>query len=224
MRIIAISDIHGHNTTFQALLGKTGLTKDDQLFILGDYVDRGPDSKGVLDTIIGLQGEGYRVTCILGNHEDMMLKAHYSPGQTELWMLNGGGATLESFGVGQPGQIPAKYIRFMESLPLAVETDKAVFVHAGLNMKNEDPLLDETSLLWITNWYSEINFDWLGSRKLIHGHVFRRRYEIERSLEMLDHFPVMGIDNGCFVDMPDYGRLCALDLTNRKLFFVRNTG
>ena len=96
MRIIAISDIHGFNKTFHALLDKVGLTKDDQLFILGDNIDRGPDSKGILDTIIKLQQDGYGIKCILGNHEEMMLKAHYNPSQSDLWLLNGGNTTLKS--------------------------------------------------------------------------------------------------------------------------------
>jgi serine/threonine protein phosphatase 1 len=222
MRAIAISDIHGHNKTFNALLDKTGLTKDDRLFLLGDYVDRGPDSKGVLDTIFKLQQDGYRVKCILGNHEDMMQRAHYSSYQSDLWILNGGDTTLESFGIEQAKDIPQKYIGFIESLSLTSETDDALFVHAGLNMKNDDPFVDETSLLWITDWYNDINLGWLGTRKIIHGHVIRNRYDIEESLDRIDKFPVMSIDNGCFVDLPDNGHLCALDLTNRKLFFNRN--
>jgi len=71
MRQIAISDIHGCARTFQALLDKIQLSTNDQLYLLGDYIDRGPDSKGVIDTILGLINAGYRVQTLMGNHEKM---------------------------------------------------------------------------------------------------------------------------------------------------------
>ena len=221
MRTIAISDIHGFSKTFRSLLDRIGLAKDDHLVILGDCIDRGPDSKGVLDTIIKLQQDGYRVNCLMGNHEEMMLKAYYNSGQSSLWFFNSGRTTLKSLGAEQAKDIPPEYIRFVESLDYEYETSDAVFVHAGLNMRNENPFQDEHSKLWISNWYDEINFDWLGSRKIIHGHVIRSRYDIEKSLDNIENFPVMGIDNGCFYDKPDFGHLCALDLTNRKLYFQK---
>ncbi len=224
MQTIAISDIHGYSKTFRSLLDRTGLLKEDQLYILGDCIDRGPDSKGVLDTIIKLQQDGYQVKCIMGNHEDMMLRAHYSPGQSDNSFFNGDDTTLVSFGVKNAKDIPPKYIQLVESLDYEYETNEVIFVHAGLNMLNEDPFKDEQSKLWITGWYDEINFDWLGQRKIIHGHKIRSRYEIEKSLENIDKFPIMGIDNGCYVDSQGFNQLCALDLTNRKLWFNRNIG
>jgi serine/threonine protein phosphatase 1 len=73
-RILAISDIHGNNKTFLDLLDKIALTKDDELYLLGDYIDRGPDSKGVIDTIWKLMDDNYRVFCIKGNHEEMLFR------------------------------------------------------------------------------------------------------------------------------------------------------
>jgi len=224
MRTIAISDIHGYSNTFRSLLDRIGLHKDDQLCILGDCIDRGPDSRGVLDIIIKLQQDGYCVRYLMGNHEEMMLKAHYNPSQSAYWLMNGGDATLKSFGVTQAKDVPTKYIQIIETLDYVHETSDGIFVHAGLNMLNEDPFQDEHSKLWITNWYDEINFNWLGNRKIIHGHAISKRYEIEKSLENIDQFPVMCIDNGCFRDKQGTGQLCALDLTNRKLWFNRNIG
>jgi serine/threonine protein phosphatase 1 len=92
LKKFAISDIHGCNRTFNEVLQKTGLNKDDQLFLLGDYIDRGPDSKGVIDTIFNLQNEGYQVHCLRGNHEQMLMDAwqkndfHY----TRRWLMHGG--------------------------------------------------------------------------------------------------------------------------------------
>ncbi|MEI6208859.1 MAG: metallophosphoesterase [Desulfuromonadales bacterium] len=75
----AIGDIHGGVKTFRALLGRLYLNHCDHLITLGDYVDRGPDSKGVLDTIMGLKDAGYHVTALRGNHDDMMLKSVTDP-------------------------------------------------------------------------------------------------------------------------------------------------
>jgi predicted MPP superfamily phosphohydrolase len=73
-RRFAIGDIHGCNLTLQALVKEQlQLTKQDQLFLLGDYVNRGPDSMGVLNFIMGLQAEGYQVFALRGNHEQMLL-------------------------------------------------------------------------------------------------------------------------------------------------------
>ncbi len=69
MRKLAIGDIHGCNKTFKALLDQINLSKDDELTLLGDYIDRGPDSKGVIDTIINLQSSGYQVRALRGNHD-----------------------------------------------------------------------------------------------------------------------------------------------------------
>jgi len=70
----AITDIHGGNLTFQALLRKINLRHSDQLFLLGDYVDRGPDSMGVLETICNLIDAGYDVRPLRGNHDEMLLR------------------------------------------------------------------------------------------------------------------------------------------------------
>ena len=224
MRIIAISDIHGHDKTFNALLDKVGLTKDDKLIILGDCIDRGPNSKGVLDTIIRLQQSGYNVKCILGNHEDMLLRAYYNSSNRINWSFNGGDTTLKSFGVNHANDIPVKYINFLESLELKHETGNTLFVHAGLNMHTESPFQDEHSMLWIHDWYNDIQFDKLRADTIIHGHMIRTRTAIELNLDNMDKFPVLCIDNGCFYNKPGYKHLCALDLTNRRLYFNKNIG
>ena len=74
MRRFAISDIHGCIKTFKTLVDRIEFSKEDTLYLLGDYIDRGPDSKGVIDHIWKIQEEGYRVHCLRGNHEQMLLE------------------------------------------------------------------------------------------------------------------------------------------------------
>ena len=75
----AISDIHGCIATFKTLLDKIKFSKEDELYLLGDYIDRGPDSKGVIDHIWYLQKSGYQVHCLRGNHENMLLQEVINP-------------------------------------------------------------------------------------------------------------------------------------------------
>lgn len=92
-----VSDIHGCSKTLRALLRSISLTPTDTVYFLGDYVDRGPDSKGVLDIVMGMPN----AICLKGNHEDMMLKALEPTAGYDtkrLWMENGGEPTLKSFG------------------------------------------------------------------------------------------------------------------------------
>jgi len=148
MSTFVIGDIHGQLTSLNRLLDKLPLSPDDKLVFLGDYVDRGPDSKGVVERIIALKAElGERCVCLLGNHEDMML--HYLkgtrgwnlaflaiPGLNSVseygdghWRAVGGDATLKSYG----GDVPVEHVEFLASLPLIFEEEELICVHAGLN-------------------------------------------------------------------------------------------
>jgi serine/threonine protein phosphatase 1 len=219
MRKLAIGDIHGCNKTFKALLDQINLSKDDELTLLGDYIDRGPDSKGVIDTILNLQSMGYQVRALRGNHEQMMLdginpKSDIS--EFERWQTAAGGdATLRSF-----GNTMFDYIPFFESLPLIFVDEAYIFVHAGLNFKLKNPLSDENAFLWIRNFYGDINTKWLKNRLLVHGHTpvpfsdIQKMYKrwIGRSFFSK---PVLNLDAGCIFGL---GGLVAVDLTNQKLY------
>ncbi len=90
-RIFAIGDIHGCRKTFEKLLkDKIQLTKEDEIYCIGDYIDRGDDSKGVIDLIINLRTDGYKIKILRGNHEQMMLEAATDKKALSLWLDNGG--------------------------------------------------------------------------------------------------------------------------------------
>ena len=98
MRKIAVSDIHGCLKTFKALVEEqVVLNPQDELYLLGDFIDRGPDSKGVLDYVMQLDEAGYQVHCLRGNHEDMMLQAVRDREDIGMWLFNGGQQALDSF-------------------------------------------------------------------------------------------------------------------------------
>ncbi|HVT79439.1 MAG TPA: metallophosphoesterase family protein [Phycisphaerae bacterium] len=132
-RLLAIGDIHGCLAQFDALIGAVGLTPSDHLILLGDYVDRGPESAGVLRRIVRLSGT-HRLSCIQGNHEEMMMQAREGGQRFREWLLNGGDATMASYGGtrGTIKDVPAEHWRFLETkLVDYVETESHIFVHAS---------------------------------------------------------------------------------------------
>ena len=102
MRTLAIGDIHGCLTALTTLLDFVAPAADDRLIALGDYVDRGPDSRGVLDLLIALHARG-RLVALRGNHDEMMLEARAGPTENHsMWLACGGLHTLQSYGVASP--------------------------------------------------------------------------------------------------------------------------
>jgi serine/threonine protein phosphatase 1 len=226
-RQIAIGDIHGCKYTFCALLDQISLTKDDELTLLGDYVDRGTDSKGVIDTIFKLRTEGYRVRTLCGNHEELMLNAlqsYATEHELNYWLLKcGGKTTLKSFGDSYP-----QYELFFKTLPYCLADDNFIFVHAGLNFNHNDPLKVSQDMIWIRNWYHNINRDWLGKRIVIHGHTPISWDEISQQfvrLKAAPHktTPTLNLDAGCvYSSFAQMRYLVAADLTNWKIYAQKN--
>ena len=222
MSRFAISDIHGCLKSFKALLKQIDFSKEDELFLLGDYIDRGPDSKGVIDHIWFLQREGYTIKCLKGNHEEMMLDAFFSSEKQSFWLKNGGWNTMASFGGVSTSDIPQEYTQWLKNLPCYLETPEYILVHAGLNFEKENPLNDEVAMLWIRNWYHKIDEDWLGNRKIIHGHTPTIRPQIQKQLEHINQHTVLDIDCGCVYDRAGLGYLIAFNLDEKKLHFCPN--
>jgi serine/threonine protein phosphatase 1 len=222
MRLFAISDIHGCAQTFRELLEKIGLNQDDHLVLVGDYIDRGPDTKGVIDQILFLREKGYAITTLKGNHEDLMLEALENEEYLAHWISNGGQDTLHSFGIASPNDLSPFYLDFFRDLKNFHETEEAFFVHAGFNFRAADPLEDKTAMLWIRHWYDQLDREWLDDRLIVHGHTPQPRPRIELQLDLIDRMPVLDIDCGCVYPREHMHQLCAFDLTNRCLHFVRN--
>jgi len=148
-RIFAIGDIHGcFNAMKELIENKIQLRKDDKLIFLGDYIDRGPDSKKVLDYIIELQNNRYDIITLCGNHESMLLDAWQNESAVSKWIQNGGSETFRSIGADSVKSIDLKYIDFLKNLNWYYTLDKYLFVHAGFNDNIENPFSDNYSMLW----------------------------------------------------------------------------
>ncbi len=143
-RTLAIGDIHGCLTQFEALLQAIAPTPNDHIVLLGDYVDRGPNSNGVLRKIIGLS-RTHHVTALMGNHEELMLDSRNGFEELRMWLAVGGMAALASYigpralnlpaaqWQGSLAHIPPEHWSFLESsLVPYLETESHLFVHASV--------------------------------------------------------------------------------------------
>ncbi len=115
-RVIAIGDIHGCSTALKSLVDAINPSPTDTIVTLGDYVDRGPDSKGVIDFLIHLQSK-CRTAYLLGNHEQMMMEVLSETQEPYSWLRHGGVDTLESYGFsGSLSVVPESHRLFLENL------------------------------------------------------------------------------------------------------------
>lgn len=218
MRKFVISDIHGCSFTFEALLDKIELTKKDELILLGDYINRGKRSKQVVDKIMDLTKNGYKVFCLRGNHEDMLFDSieldDWTPGEE---------VTLKSFGIDHLKNLNSKYLNWFKNLLPFYESENFIFVHAGLNFKNKNPFQDKQSMRWIIDWYKDIDYSWLQNKYIIHGHKIIRQDEIEKMFLNIETTRVLNIDNGCFMKNElNFGNLNCLNLTKMEIITQKN--
>lgn len=146
MRTIVVGDIHGCGKALRSLLGGIQPQPDDTLVFLGDYVDRGPDSRGVIDQILALQRR-CRVVALRGNHEIMLLGVLLRQLPADLWQASGGAATLASYG-GTLLRMPDTHLQFLSDLQPFHETDSCIFVHAGYDPNVPMDRQTERALYW----------------------------------------------------------------------------
>ena len=231
MAIYAIGDVHGCARTLDALLAAIAedvaahdgrpLAPSDTLVFVGDYVDRGPDSPGVLDRLLALEADaagpdgGPAVIVLRGNHDQMMLDYALGIGDTELWWANGGRATLDAYAARGDTRIPEAHIGLLKRTGLAYEPggDAAGFVcvHAGLdprrtvadNLARPDPAV----VLWTR---AHLNADLsLWERTVVCGHT--------PAPDPVSDPALIRIDTGaCFFDRPGLGTLTAVRLPERQ--------
>jgi serine/threonine protein phosphatase 1 len=146
---LAIGDIHGCSRALDVLLASVAPTADDLIITLGDYVDRGLDSYGVVERILRLS-QSHRLVALRGNHEEMMLNARDDRDHRRLWIECGGDTTLMSYASpgedGRLSDVPDQHWHFIEETCVDFfETHSHFFVHAGarhdLPLERQSPLL-----------------------------------------------------------------------------------
>lgn len=218
MRTFVISDLHGNNELFRKALKQVGLKKNDRLILLGDMIDRGDDSKGVLDTIFLLKEHGFYIDLLFGNHEVMFLEALTDTNVLSQWLRNGGDKTLSSFLTSSIEKIPVKYIDLLRASKYYLEVEGFILVHAALNMILDNPFEDIHTILWERDPQKYLVPSFLGDRRLIHGHSPTIQEDIVR---MIKYEPIICIDNGSFLKRESYGSVCILELETMKVDFIQ---
>jgi serine/threonine protein phosphatase 1 len=229
-----IPDVHGYAKTLKALIEEQiRPTRNDCLYFLGDYIDRGPDPKGVIDYIIHLQEEEYSLRLLRGNHEDYLLRIYnnekiprkflgipFGDNLRKEWFKYGGKTTMKSFQTGTVQEIPDKYINWFKQLEYYIILDGYVLVHAGLNFSAEDPFKDIHSMMWIKDFNTD---PWkIGNRKVVHGHV-PVSLEFINLIKSSDNFHFIDLDNGVYLDGKEgFGNLVALELHSLELVIQNN--
>jgi serine/threonine protein phosphatase 1 len=179
MRTLAIGDIHGCHTALTCLLREVRPAREDCVVFLGDYIDRGPASRAVLDTLLDL-GKSCRPVFLRGNHEVMILEGRGDPLKASLWQSYGGLEALDSYGAAFASDwaaaLPDAHWKFLESTARFHETDRHIFVHASL-----DPELDlheqpDRFLFW--EFFDEIRVH-KSKKRIVCGHSPQRSGEIK---------------------------------------------
>jgi serine/threonine protein phosphatase 1 len=228
-----IPDIHGYVKTTRALIEEQiRPSKVDELYFLGDYIDRGPDSKGLIDYLIGLKAQGYKARFLKGNHEDFCVQSYeeefkvgsflgFRGTNTKKadWFKFGGKETLKSFKITDLRKFPVEYIDWMRQLEYYIEVDDYILVHAGLNFEDEDVFKDKDFMLWAREF--QVKPEKIGNRKVIHGHV-------PVSHEFIDFcvrkgtYNFIDLDNGVYIRKKGFGNLTALELNSGILIVQPN--
>lgn len=190
-RLYAIGDIHGRADLLDQLLVRIDEDADGaarRLIFLGDYVDRGPESKDVIERLIAIQAAEATAVFLKGNHEAAMIDFIDAPEENEEWLLWGGDNTLLSYGVGPVGlpsagalaadlrrALPPSHETFLRSLPLTATFGDYFFAHAGVRPGVALDAQSEEDLLWIRKEFHDAPADLRPDKTIVHGHQPMRK-------------------------------------------------
>jgi len=212
-----IGDIHGCSNTFRKLIKKLCLQPEDEVYIIGDMINRGTNSSGVLKRIIKLKKSGYKVFPIKGNHEQMLLNIiKNEPEKLHQFLKFYKSADLLS----TKGKIKKKYLTLLENLPAYYELDRFILVHASLDL-NSDNIFDNEAFMLSGRYLHGDRANLIG-KTLIHGHTVAELKSIENSIK--DSSPVIGIDNGCIYGKTrkGFGKLICLNIDTMEIISKTN--
>lgn len=211
-KIFAVGDIHGCADKLGAMMKVLPWNREngDLLLFIGDYIDRGPQSRDVVESLVKLRKQGGDIVFLKGNHEKMLLDYYIHQKDQMLYVANGGAETIASYvegGIGRKAFIlPEDHLEFFLALQLFHETEDYIFVHAGLRDGVPLQKQSEDDLLWIREEFIYSAYDW--NKRVIFGHT---------ALETPFVTPgKIGIDTGAV-----YGnKLTAVELPRMKFYQV----
>jgi serine/threonine protein phosphatase 1 len=210
-RTIAVGDIHGCRAALDALLAAIQPHTDDTLVFLGDYIDRGPQSREVIERLLELESE-CKLKPLLGNHELMMMRSFDDYSQVLFWLENGGQAALDSYG-GNPANVPESHHGFLRRCLNYWETETHFFIHA-----NYDPLLPLTEQSELISFWTHLTTflppPHQNGKCAVVGHT------PQRSREILQMEHLVCIDTYCVGD----GWLTAFDVESGQLWQANREG
>lgn len=208
MRLLAVGDIHGCLDKLEALVTKIRPSEDDRMVFLGDYINRGPDSRGVVDFLLDLKS---KVPCVflLGNHEKMLLE--FLANNNSEFLFNGGDKTLESYNCNNFGGMPFSHISFFNELYPYYETNDHIFVHAGLKPGIPPKEQNLHDLIWIRDEFLYSDYDW--GKTIVYGHTINRMPILLKNR--------IGLDTGCvYPPSEGYGCLTCCDVIKRVVYSI----
>ncbi len=211
-----IGDIHGcPKTTKKLIEDKISPGKDDRIVFVGDYIDRGSNSKGVVDYIIELKDRSNaEIITLRGNHEQMLLNAISNNAEFDLWLINHGDTTLRDYGIDTHGktpkqilnELPEAHLEFYRNTRLYFQAEGYIAVHAGFNFDRDDFKSDEFAMVWTREWNPDM--DRTKGRPVIHGHTPTPLAVIKKMIA--EERNAINVDNGCkFKKLTGYGNLVA---------------
>ncbi|WP_414752690.1 metallophosphoesterase family protein [Anabaena sp. CCY 9910] len=212
-RRIVIGDVHGHYEGLITLLEAIAPGGDDQVYFLGDLIDRGPHSSYVIDLV---RDNNY--LCLLGNHEQMLLNilsGDISVATTQAWLHSGGHATIASY----PDQsIPKEHLEWLRSLPTYIDLGDVWLTHAGLDPNL--PLSEQTAeqFCWIREDFHSIPQPYFPDKLVIIGHTITFTFPGVNPGELAQGQGWLDIDTGAY--HPRSGWLTGLDITNNVIYQI----
>lgn len=180
-RLFAIGDIHGHSAELGALLRfiieEKGLSSNDQLIFIGDYIDRGQDSKGVIEQLQSVRERWPETVLLKGNHEEMLLSFLGLGGPNgEYYLKNGGITFFNSYGIELGGPleslreaIPQRHLDILLELEMGVSLAEFIFVHAGVSPVKALDNQTSSDLLWIRDDFLNYTHDF--AKIVVFGHT-----------------------------------------------------
>ncbi|MNN07784.1 Serine/threonine-protein phosphatase 1 [compost metagenome] len=241
MRKLVISDIHGCYDELSKLLNKVKyIPSEDQLILLGDYCDRGPKSKEVIEQVRRLVQQG-NVIALRGNHDQLFIDAMEN-NENAIWMENGGLSTIKSYvgkdwfktGFNYPEYNKAKafikmyyqhHIDFLKSLPLYAEDDRHLFAHAGIDPAYSGDLQSHPDNIFLWGTKQFLSSDHLLNKTIVFGHIPTIR--IQESADIWFGNNKIGMDGGCYFGYQlncleiKHNRYKSYDIQKNKSWYAR---